>query len=236
MLRFSLFGIPVTIQPWFWVTIALLGGALHSATPDALLETLIFMVVAAISILVHEFGHALTGRRLGGGYPEVVLWAFGGLAYNHGGRFTRWQRFWMILMGPGAGFLFLGLVAIALILVFGFQGGCNILTVGAIGKVVFPVSEEVLAFLQPHHRPWWVVSSVIWINLWWGLINLLPVLPLDGGRIAELWMRTPRQAYLLSATCAGGVALLFLGRGDLYATLLFGFLAFQSFKHFQELR
>ncbi len=114
MIRFTVFGVPVEIQPWFWITAALLGGATHVQTRDQLLGVLVFMVVATLSILVHEFGHALTGRKLGGGAAHIVLWALGGLAYNQGGRFTRWQRFWMIFMGPGAGFLLLALVVAGL--------------------------------------------------------------------------------------------------------------------------
>ena len=77
MIHFSLFRIPIQVQPFFWITLALIGGALRADSPERILFTALFVLAGFISVLVHELGHALTARRFGA-YPEIVLQAFGG--------------------------------------------------------------------------------------------------------------------------------------------------------------
>ena len=62
MFSFRIFNIPVRVEPWFWVTLALIGGALRANTKEALIAVLFFLLAGFISILVHELGHALTAR------------------------------------------------------------------------------------------------------------------------------------------------------------------------------
>jgi len=231
MIRFTVFGVPVEIQPWFWITAALLGGATHVQTRDQLLGVLVFMVVATLSILVHEFGHALTGRKLGGGAAHIVLWALGGLAYNQGGRFTRWQRFWMIFMGPGAGFLLLALVVAVLCASVGLRDGLSLASGAAFHTKLTPGAYD---FYLHSATRWEVIYAFVWINFWWGAINLLPILPLDGGQIADLWVRPQRRMFLLSAITGTAMAMFGLSRGSLYIAILFGFLAYRSFKDYQS--
>src|SRR3954453_21612656 len=58
MLRFSIFGFPVTVHWMFWVVIAILGGGLDSGNgPKQFQALLLWMVAAFISILIHELGH-----------------------------------------------------------------------------------------------------------------------------------------------------------------------------------
>ena len=61
MIRFNLFGIPVQVQPWFWLTLVLIGGGVGANTADELLLLALFVVAGFVSILVHELGHALAG-------------------------------------------------------------------------------------------------------------------------------------------------------------------------------
>ncbi|MCH7228838.1 metalloprotease [Haloferula sp. A504] len=238
MLRFSLFGIPVEVQPFFWIVIAMFGGALSISSSSDLMGTAVFMVAATASILVHEFGHALTGRRLGGGSVRIVLWAFGGLAYNEGGRFTRSQRFWMIFMGPGAGFLFLALVLVLLAVFLGPKEAVGCFSWAAFRVVPEPfITDALKEFVDPGNpNPrWWIARSLIWINFWWSLINLLPVLPLDGGQIANLWVHPQRRMFLVSAITGASMALFgFAVMGSLYVAILFGFLAYRSYQDFQS--
>lgn len=240
MIRFSLFGIPVEIQPWFWITAALLGGGLHVSDSAGLLSVAIFVVAALASILVHELGHALVGRRLGGGTAAITLWAFGGLATNQGGRFTLRGRMAMILAGPGAGFLLFLLVAAGVCLVFGVPVGGQITGVALFRAFLgAPPPElqleviETLRSLPPNG--WELISSLLWINFWWGILNLLPVFPLDGGQFLDCLVRPRRRVLLISAITALVVALvagLWLQR--LYMAALFGFLAWQSYSQMRE--
>ncbi len=237
MIRFSLFGIPVEVQPFFWIVSALMGGALNADSAAAVFAMTLFVLAAFISILIHELGHALTGRRLGGGYAKILLTSFGGLAFNQGGRFNRQQRFWMIAAGPGAGFLFLIVILALLSLLF---GGSDVMALTA--RVLFnqPVafkSTELLTFL--HEKPYihLFLDHLLWINFWWGVINLLPVMPLDGGQITDLYVRPQRRVFLIGMVAAAAMAALgFLWLGSIYTAVLFGYLAWKNYQNMQEVR
>ncbi|MCW1923353.1 site-2 protease family protein [Luteolibacter arcticus] len=234
MVRFTLFGIPVEIQPWFWLTLAFLSGALTSFTPEAMQYGLIFILAATVSILVHELGHALTGMRLGGGAAKIVLWAFGGLAYNQGGRFTKSGRFWMIAAGPGAGFLLGAVVLLIMIAIFGPHDALNLT-----GRWLFgsqsSFSHDTIAFVQDRKPLVSLLRSMIWINFWWGMLNLLPVHPLDGGQITELFVKPRQRVHQIAIVAATAVAAFGLWRGDLFMALLFGYLAWQNFQAMKKL-
>ena len=227
MVRFSLFGIPVVIHPWFWLTMSMLGGLLNAAVPDRFLNMCLFMFAGTISILVHEFGHALTGRHLGGGFAHVELWAFGGLAYNEGGRFSRSQRFWMIAAGPGAGFL-LGLLILGLVcLFFGPRDGGSLFML-SVFNIRTGFSESTAEFLSDRIQLFRLINHFLWINFWWGVMNLLPVHPLDGGQISELFVRSKKRVHQIAVAAAGSVVAFALWRGDLYLGLLFGYLCWRN--------
>ena len=96
-----------------------------------------------------------------------------------------------------------------------------------------------------------MINDLIFINLFWGLMNLLPVWPLDGGQISrDAWTgASPRTglknslglsmlvAGLLAIHCVlerFGKSLLPLHIGSLYVALLFAVLALQSFQLMQQ--
>jgi stage IV sporulation protein FB len=231
MIRFSLFGIPIEIQPFFWLMCILFSGSFKADSAAALLAVALFTIAALVSILVHELGHALTGRRLGGGYTSIALTAFGGLAYNEGGRFTRAQRFYMIAAGPGAGF---ALLAVVLAILSTFFGSHDVLVYASyvlFGRVGNFQSDGLLMFLSLKPFIKILIDDLIWINFWWGVLNLLPIIPLDGGRITELFMRPVKRAYQLGIIVAVLAALYaYYLLDSSYMLFLFGFLAWQNYK------
>ena len=158
-LRFSLFGIPVTISPFFWVTAALLGfGWLH-VEPGGPANLIAWMVCVLVSLLLHEFGHAFTMRAFGHS-PEIVLHHFGGYA-TYRGRETPGRSLLISAAGPAVQLV---LWAILLFGVVPWLRGA-----GQFPEVGTPLFAALISMLQ--------------INLYWPLLNLVPVLPLDGGKI-----------------------------------------------------
>jgi Zn-dependent protease len=230
-LRFTLFDIPVRVHPLFWIIALLLG----SSSRD-ILSLLIWVPVVFVSILVHELGHALAMRYYG--QPsQIVLHFAGGLTVPQpvqwGSRwasvgYTARQEILISLAGPGAGFLLALLVLGAVVLVGGSVGVTMLAGVIPLVTAAVPVGGRVLNL---------IVSMLLWVNIFWGLINLVPVYPLDGGKVAQnvLVQVDPidggRKSLWLSVIAGAIVAvfgLLFLR--SLYMAVLFGFLAFQSYQ------
>lgn len=234
-LRFSLAGIPVRVHPLFWLIAVLLG-----SSGDVLLLP-IWILVIFVSILVHELGHALAFRRYGqrsqivlhfaGGLtiPEPVSW---GSSYANVALSPN-QQIFISLAGPGAGFTFAALM-IGLVLVV----GGSILTTRLLGFIPLPVTGllpfggRILSVL---------ISMLLWVNIFWGLINLVPVYPLDGGSVTRniLLQADPidgvRKSLWVSVIAGILVALIGLVfLRSIYMALLFGFLAFQSYQSLQR--
>ena len=239
MIRFTIFGVAVEVQPFFWVTTALLGGAISARTPETILAMVLFMVAAFVSILIHELGHALTGLKLGGGAARIELVAFGGLAYSLGGRFDRSGNFWRIFAGPGAGFAFLLAIIAMLSAIFGFQDVRDFTAWILFGvKPGFGMDSALVEYLVDKKYVFDLIRHLLSINFWWGIINLLPVMPLDGGQIANLFVVPQRRVHLIGlVTAAATAALAFIWlESPYYMGILFGFLAWKNYEAMQESR
>jgi Zn-dependent protease len=188
-LRFRLFGIHVRVHPMFWVISAVLGwpaGGPERYGNQFLPLVGIWLACVFVSVLVHELGHVLVGR-LFGSQGHIVLYSMGGLAIGSSNLDRRWQRIAVYAAGPAAGFLLLGLA-------YG-------------GLLVLGVRERDMPRLARV-----AYGDVIWINLAWGLVNLLPIWPLDGGQISRdlcsgVWReRGVRMSLGLSTVVAGLIA------------------------------
>ncbi len=205
--RFTLFGIPVAVHWMFWVVVAILSPDARGAHgPTTFSLVLIWVVVALVSILVHEFGHALFQRRFGG-RPRVFLYGMGGLAISDG-RFSHREGLLISAAGPGAG-LVLGAAA------------------WVIANWVLPSEWLYQSALLSR-----LFQSAIWINIVWSIFNLLPILPMDGGHILEHLMggrKAQIRGWVGVATAAlcGVVA---LQSGWVFMAVFLGFLAYQNYQ------
>ena len=224
-LRWQMFGIPVRVHPFFWLVIILLG----PKSPGAIL---LWVVAAFISILVHELGHALTAKAYGSS-TEILLYSFGGLAFHHLPSGWVGPRIVVLLAGPGAGFLLAALIWIGATLILG------------------PPDHSFLEFMTGQ----WIsfgeqrgggldtfIELMLRINIWWGILNLLPVNPLDGGQIARTYLgwQFPTKgdywAAQLSILASIAVIAFAVFIQDWYLALLFGLLAFNEFQRLQGVR
>jgi stage IV sporulation protein FB len=184
-LRFQALGIPVRIHPFFWVLSFILG--FEDRRPNNIPLALLFMVCAFISILVHEFGHGLVAKAQGFRPSEILLYAFGGLCSYHADRQRPGQRLAVLIWGPGAGFVLAGLVMLAYSAAFGLTAEDHLAVVAQFfgRRTDITAIFDKLNIVDPHALNlrlefYW---SMLWINIMWGLLNLLPIWPLDGGQI-----------------------------------------------------
>ena len=165
MIRFSIFSIPVEIQPFFWVTLVILGGVSGADTAAQILEIGLFVIAGFVSILIHELGHALTARWFGAN-SSITLQAFGGYATYSGTHLNRWKSFLVTAAGP------LAQIALAFMVLFIMQKIPNLTDLGSL-----------------------FLSTLIFISFFWAILNLLPVLPLDGGQMLNAALGPAHQNY-----------------------------------------
>ena len=180
--RFRLSGIPVRIHPIFWLVSVVMGWQDRNLPMVALWVACVF-----VSILVHEYGHALMAKTFDCS-PSIVLWGLGGLCHSQGERQTPNQRLAVVLSGPGAGFVLLGLVLLVFSALFGISPSEHMQMMGilfGLGSVPPGIAFKLQAVFKNEatgdslfYAYWFLVQ----INLLWGLVNLLPIWPLDGGQ------------------------------------------------------
>jgi Zn-dependent protease len=144
---------PVTVRPSFLIIAGLIG-FIGVGTWS---ETIAWIVIVFVSILIHEMGHAFTARMYGSAVA-IELNGLGGL--------TRWSTSQQEIT-PGRRAL-IAAAGSALGLLF---GGLVWLVAGRFGPY-----DALTAF---------ILESTIYVNVFWGLLNWLPIRPLDGGHLLE---------------------------------------------------
>ena len=196
------FGIPVFISP-YWFLIAAIFIVLYANDlaptlhgPARYVVAAAFFVLLYLSVLVHELSHSVVARAFGLPVRRILLYPLGGFSEIGEEPQTPGREFLVSAAGP----------ALSVVL-------------GAVGYGLRQV-------ISPDGIAGSLVFELMWANLWVGGFNLLPGLPLDGGRMlrAVIWKITGRPATAtLAAAWAGriiAVALipitLLVFRGDLY--------------------
>jgi len=233
-LFFSVFGIPVRVHPFFWLVSAIFGMGGAAGHPEILF---IWMGAVFVSILVHELGHAIAMRYYGW-KPSITLYAMGGLArydsgyssssssHNRRGN----QEFAQIVIaaaGPAAGFALAAITALATRL-----SGANLSFELGFPFMIHWNLSGISSFSVLN-----LIHDLLFINIFWGLLNLLPVYPLDGGQISrEVFMRYNsrdgmQKSLWLSVLTGAGLALFgLMVLNEFYIAILFAYLAFSSYQ------
>jgi Zn-dependent protease len=214
---FRIAGIDVFLH-WSWFVVALFEVQLRKGMYDnGVFSALEHFALFAI-VLVHEFGHALACRQVGGTADTIVLWPLGGVAF--------------VAPPPRPGALLWSIAAGPLVNV-----------------VLIPVTVGLLvvgwSFGLPETFPdgWKLMVAVTFINGMLLVFNLLPIYPLDGGKIlyAVLWFFLDRPTSLLVVSLVGifgavgfaGLAALLLN--PWFAIMAF-FLGVQAVSGFRQAR
>ncbi len=187
--------IPIIIHPFFWLCAGIIAWLNSSLVPASpLIGISIWFGIVFVSVLFHELGHALMAV-LFRQKAVIQLVALGGLTSYEGPKLTFSKQFLIVLSGPLFGLILAGF-ALALL---------------AWGVFTVPLLNHALAL-------------TLYANVFWSLVNLLPVQPLDGGqllRIAfEAWfgLKGYRISLLFGACFAAAVAMAAL----LFAQILIG--------------
>lgn len=200
LFRFS--GIDVFLH-WSWFLVAVYeiqssSGRYSSITWNVLEYLALFLIV-----LLHEFGHALACRQVGGRANRIVLWPLGGVAYVDPPP-RPGATLWSIAAGP--------LVNVALIPILALVAGV--------------AHFELWTETGPNFHE--LLPAVFWINVGLLVFNILPIYPLDGGQILRsvLWFVLGRARSLLVATIFGLIGIAgFIGLAVSRGSLWYGVLA-----------
>ena len=237
-LRFHFLGIPVRVHPIFWLVMAMLGWQRNN-----LPAVLVWVGCVFVSILIHEFGHASVARAFGCS-PWILLWGGGGLCYSQADRQTPAQRLAVVVSGPGAGFVLCGLVLLLASVLFGVTPREHLSVIQDVtGFEGDPWDYDSAQVKLRTGMNFFIFRNLVWINLMWGLVNLLPVWPLDGGRVSEIVLShfNPRDGarwgHTISLIVAGVLAVLAFSykEHDLFLTIFFACFAFMNFQILQAM-
>lgn len=140
-------------------------------------------------ILLHEFGHCFAARSVGGSASDILMWPLGGLAFADAPQ-RPWPQLWTTLGGP--------LVNVGICVLTGV--GMAVINRSNPGIPWNPLSNS---FSVPHDSTvgyyLWFVFVISWGNL---LFNLLPIYPLDGGRLLQEMLWFPLGFYRASLVAA----------------------------------
>ena len=209
MIRFTLFGIPVVVQPFFWISLLILGARAGADTSTEIFEILLFVLAGFVSILVHELGHALTAKAYGAN-TAITLEAFGGYAAYSGVVMNRLKSFLITAAGPAIQ-ITLGIGVLLLL------------------RALPQMSENGEYFLE----------NLMIISFFWAILNLLPVLPLDGGQMLNAILGPARIKITLWVTIIVAVGIgitMFVKLQSFIFPIFLGMFAWQAFQALKESR
>ncbi len=243
-LTFSFLNFPVRVHPAFFIMPILLGHSFLRGG-NVGVNLLILTSVFFISILVHELGHTLAYRYYGRP-SRIVLYWMGGLAISDGQSWNAGrqvpigpdQQMVISFAGPLAGLL-LGAVMAGVVLLLG--GSLEYSLQMLIPTVIPDLNGSIL---DPHPMLFQGVSMFLHIglffNIFWSLVNLAPIYPLDGGQISrQLFtkyggMDGIRMSIITSVAAGALIAVFALSKGNRFMAFLFGYLAFMSYQSLRQ--
>jgi Zn-dependent protease len=166
-----------------------------------------WLIVIFVSILIHELGHALMVRSFGLS-PQIMLYSMGGLtSWREEKSISHAKHIAISLAGPFAGFIFGGMVYL---------------------------SGEAMPDLFADRFGSVTYQDLLFVNLGWGVFNLLPILPLDGGNVAysiEQWVTKKHSGVItrvISLLVAVGIGLWALSIESLWVVFLMALFAWNN--------
>lgn len=214
---FQVMGISVFLH-WSWFVVAAYEISNRGHDYSSLLWNGLEYLALFVIVTMHEFGHALACRSVGGRANQIVLWPLGGVAYVDPPP-RPGAVLWSIAAGP--------LVNVALF---------PLLTIGR----ALAISSGWPGSVPDVYR---LLNTVWFINLALLVFNVLPVYPLDGGQIlrALLWFVVGRARSLMVSVVIGfigvaGVALLAWWAQSIWIGIIAAFILMNCWRGLQQAR
>jgi Zn-dependent protease len=238
-ISFPFFGFPIRVHPAFFIMPLIICSSWLQAVPDPGVLMVVATVVFFISILFHELGHSLAFKFYGISSYIVLYW-MGGVAVPSGSGFgskralTSNGQIIVSLAGPFVNFLLGGL----LIGIIYLMGGSVIYA----PQGLLPMFEPNLAetTLAGNRAAFYFFHFGIFANVVWGIFNLIPVYPLDGGQAArQVFLQFDshsglKNSLILSMGIAILLAVVGLQGQGMFMTVFFGFMAYSNFQMLQH--
>jgi Zn-dependent protease len=181
---FRLAGIDVFLH-WSWFVVAAYEVQVRTSQYSSPVWNVVEYLALFVIVTLHEFGHSLACRQVGGTANYIVLWPLGGVAYVSPPQ-RPGATLWSLAAGP--------LVNVALVPI--------LIGLGWVGGVA--------GLAESHPDLIQLLRAVFAINLVILVFNLLPIYPLDGGQILRslLWYGLGRARSLMAATVLGFLGVL----------------------------
>ncbi|MDQ2691554.1 MAG: site-2 protease family protein [Chloroflexota bacterium] len=184
-------GIDVFIHATFLLLIGWIGYShwLQFGTIAKVIEGILFILALFLSVILHEYGHALTARKYGIKTRDITLYPIGGVARLERMPDKPIEELWVALMGPAVNVVIAALIFVYLYLTGGLADMTDLSVVSG-------------SFLM----------RLMLVNITLVIFNLLPAFPMDGGRVlrALLAMRMDYvRATQVAASIGQGMAFLF---------------------------
>jgi Zn-dependent protease len=174
---------------WSWFLVAAIEIQARSGSYSSIAWNVLEYLAIFVIVLMHEFGHAFACRQVGGTANQIMLWPLGGIAYVDPPQ-RPGATLWSIAAGP--------LVNVVLIPIL-------------LGAQFF---DRAAGWTDSMPNLTHFLGAVLWIDIALLVFNILPIYPLDGGKIlwSLLWFFLGRARSLFVATILGFFGILAYAR------------------------
>lgn len=204
-MSFRLFGFPITLQGSFFLVLGLLG---YTSFPNQIDRAVAFVAIGVVAVTIHELGHAFAARSKGTvGTPTISMEGMSGLTrYRLKEVPSRATSIFISFAGPLAGLV--------------------------TGAIVFFIARA--EFLERNALNDDLISIALFTTIGWSVLNLLPIVPLDGGHIlAELLpgdrhSRTRKAAVISIAVAVVAAIWVWIQFRAFFGVLILGMLVAQN--------
>lgn len=219
----------MVIQPSMWGVLGLFALMSIGNPVQNIMGVLLYMMAGFLTLLTHEMGHALVGRSIMKGNVAVYMAWLGGVTEYDGPTPSRWQGLFMTCAGPLASLL---LVPVAMFIMNLYVRDISLVLSATWEIICGGAPRELVDFLP--FNAFILLCFLILLSVWWSVLNLLPVYPLDGGRILSYFVRSERRLYTISMVIAALLSLFAFANGLIFLGVLLIFLVVSNYRAREE--